>query len=65
LTATDPGLLAALEALVDPVTRGDPMSALRWTWKSTRTLAGELTARGHRVSSSTVGQLLHAAGYSL
>jgi len=65
LTATDPGLLAALEALVDPVTRGDPMSALRWTSKSTRTLAGELTAQGHRVSSSTVGQLLHAAGYSL
>ncbi len=65
LTATDPGLLAALEALVDPVTRGDPMSALRWTSKSTRTLAGELTAQGHRVSSSTVGQLLRKAGYSL
>jgi len=65
LTATDPGLLAALEALVDPATRGDPMSALRWTSKSTRTLAGELTAQGHRVSSSTVGQLLRTAGYSL
>jgi hypothetical protein len=65
LTATDPGLLAALEALVDPATRGDPMSALRWTSKSTRTLAGELTAHGHRVSSSTVGQLLRTAGYSL
>jgi len=65
LTATDPGLLAALEALVDPVTRGDPMSALRWTSKSTRTLAVELTGRGHRVSSSTVGQLLRTAGYSL
>src|SRR5450759_3871281 len=47
LTATDPGLLAALEAMVDPDTRGDPMSALRWTSKSTRTLAAELTARGH------------------
>jgi len=58
LTATDPGLMAALEALVDPVTRGDPMSALRWTSKSTRTLANELTGQGHRVSSSTVGQLL-------
>ena len=65
LTATDPGLLAALEALVDPATRGDPMSALRWTSKSTRTLAVELTAQGHRVSSSTVGQLLRRAGYSL
>jgi transposase len=65
LTATDPGLMQALEALVDPVTRGDPMSALRWTSKSTRTLANELTGQGHRVSSSTVGQLLHQAGYSL
>ncbi len=65
LTATDPGLLAALDTLVDPATRGDPMSALRWTSKSTRTLAGELTAQGHRVSSSTVGQLLRTAGYSL
>jgi transposase len=65
LTATDPGLLEALESLVDPVTRGDPMSALRWTSKSTRTLADELTAQGHPVSSSTVGQLLHKAGYSL
>jgi hypothetical protein len=65
LTATDPGLLEALESLVDPATRGDPRSALRWTSKSTRTLAGELTAQGHRVSSSTVGQLLRTAGYSL
>jgi len=65
VTATDPGLMQALEALVDPVTRGDPMSALRWTSKSTRTLANELTGQGHRVSSSTVGQLLHQAGYSL
>lgn len=65
LTATDPGLMRALEALVAPVTRGDPMSALRWTSKSTRTLAEELTAQGHRVSASTVGQLLHQAGYSL
>ena len=65
LTATDSGILAALEALVDPATRGDPMSALRWTSKSTRTLAAELTAQGHRVSASTVGQLLRAADYSL
>ena len=65
VTATDPGLVVALEALVDPATRGDPMSALRWTSKSTRTLAAELTAQGHRVSSTTVGQLLRRAGYSL
>jgi len=65
LTSTDPQLAAALEALVDPQTRGDPMSALRWTSKSTRTLAAELTEQGHRVSSWTVGKLLHAAGYSL
>jgi hypothetical protein len=65
LTATDPGLLAGLEAMVDPDTRGDPMSALRWTSKSTRTLAAELTAQGHPVSSWTVGQLLRSAGYSL
>ena len=65
VTATDPGLVVALEALVDPATRGDPMSALRWTSKSTRTLAAELTAQGHRVSSTTVGQLLRRAGHSL
>ena len=65
VTATDPGLVVALEALVDPATRGDPMSALRWTSKSTRTLAAELSAQGHQVSSTTVGQLLRRAGYSL
>lgn len=65
LTETDPGILAALDALVDPVTRGDPMSPLRWTTKSTRNLAEALTAAGHRVSHVVVGELLHAAGYSL
>ena len=55
----------ALDALVDPVTRGDPESALRWTTKSTAKLAGELVATGHRVSPSTVGKLLKANGYSL
>ena len=64
-TATDPDLLPALERLVDPVTRGDPMSPLRWTCKSTTQLARELTDRGHPVSPSTVGRLLKAAGYSL
>ena len=61
----DPGLAAALDALVDPATRGDPMSALRWTAKSTRTLAEALTAAGHPVSDQTVSVLLRAAGYSL
>lgn len=61
----DPGLLAALEALVDPVTRGDPESPLRWTAKSTRTLAAALTAVGHPVSERTTAGLLHQLGYSL
>jgi hypothetical protein len=64
-TAEDPDLLPALERLVDPVTRGDPDSPLRWTCKSTRTLARELTGQGHPVSDSTVRRLLHAADYSL
>jgi hypothetical protein len=63
--AEDPNLLPALERLVDPVTRGDPDSPLRWTCKSTRTLARELTSQGHPVSDSTVRRLLHAADYSL
>jgi hypothetical protein len=65
LTETDPGLLEALEALVEPASRGDPMSALRWTCKSTTQLAGELTRQGHPVSPWTVGSLLKADGYSL
>jgi hypothetical protein len=65
VTATDPQLLAALEALVDPATRGDPMSPLRWTSKSTRTLAKELAGQGHAVAERTVAKLLHGAGYSL
>lgn len=62
---TDPDLMAALDALVDPVTRGDPESALRWTTKSTPKLATELTAQGHKVSATTVRKLLKASGYSL
>src|SRR5262245_21726017 len=65
LSLTDPELPAALDALVDPVTRGDPESPLRWTCKSTRRLAEELTGRGHPVSPSTVARLLTKAGYSL
>ena len=65
LTETDPELLRALEALIEPVTRGDPESALRWTCKSTRRLANELTRQQHTVSPRTVASLLYEAGYSL
>jgi len=64
-TVADPGLAAALERLVDPVTRGDPESGLRWTCKSTTHLAGELQRHKHLASPRTVGRLLKAAGYSL
>ncbi len=64
-TVANPHLGTALERLVDPVTRGDPQSSLRWTCKSTSQLADELTQQGHRVSPRTVGRLLKAAGYSL
>ena len=65
LEEKDPQLKAALEALVAPSTRGDPEGPLRWTLKSTRVLAAELTRQGHRIGSDTVGQLLRQAGYSL
>jgi len=65
LTAHDPGLSPALDALVEPLTRGDPQSPLRWTCKSARTLAAELAARHHPVSHTKVAQLLREAGYSL
>ena len=61
----DPGLWEALDALVDPVTRGDPESPLRWTTKSTAKLAGELATAGHQVAASTVAKLLKDNGYSL
>ena len=61
----DPGLRPALMALVEPDERGDPMSPLRWTTKSTRNLADELTRQGHKVSADTVGDLLRAEGFSL
>ena len=63
--AGDPGLVAALDKLVDPVTRGDPMSPLRWTSKSLRTLAKALQEQGHQVSEQIVRRLLREAGYSL
>ena len=65
LVATDETLLTHLEELVEPVTRGDPMSPLRWTCKSTRNLSDELKRMGHSISHMTVGQLLRDAGYSL
>lgn len=61
----DPGVVAALDALVDPETRGDPMSPLRWTCKSTRHLAQALGEAGHPVSHSVVADMLRALGYSL
>jgi len=64
-TETDPELADALDALVDPDSRGDPESPLRWTCKSTGQLALALTRAGHPVSSVTVGVLLREAGYSL
>lgn len=65
LTEHDPQLLAALEALVEPTVRGEPDSALRWTIRSTRVLAGRLTQKGHTVSHATVATLLAEAGFSL
>ena len=61
----DPELEAALDALVDPDSRGDPMSPLRWTCKSTGQLALALTRGGHPVSADTVGTMLKEAGYRL
>ncbi len=60
-----PGILEALDALVEPDSRGDPMSPLRWTCKSTRALASELNSQGFVVSSVKVGGLLKAQGFSL
>jgi transposase len=61
----DPSLLEDLDRLVDPVTRGDPESPLRWTCKSVRRLAEELRQEGHGVSYQTVAELLHDLDYSL
>jgi len=65
LEVTDPTLLPALDELVAPGTRGDPMSPLRWTLKSTSQLAEALTSQGHPVSARTVAALLKASDYSL
>ena len=65
LVDTDLGLWAALDGLIEPLTRGDPESPLRWTCKSTRRLADELTRLHHPVSARTVASILHELGYSL
>jgi hypothetical protein len=65
LEQLNPEMTTTLESLVDPVTRGDPMSPLRWTSKSTRKLAEELRRLGHPVSPQKVGQMLNGLGYSL
>jgi hypothetical protein len=65
LRVNDPTLVRDLEALIEPTTRGDPQSPLRWTCKSTRNLAEALSRHGHRVSYQTVAVLLHDLGYSL
>ena len=65
LAESNPELLSALEALVEPTTRGDPESPLRWTCKSTARLAAELTRQNLPISDRTVASLLTQAGYSL
>jgi hypothetical protein len=65
LVDQDQGLREALERLVEPTSRGDPMSALRWTCKSLKHLAGELSRQGHAISHVSVGVLLKEMGYSL
>ena len=64
-TEVDPDLLVVLDSLVEPESRGDPMSPLRWTAKSTRTLAAELKRLGHQASADLVHRLLRYMGYSL
>src|SRR5487761_301752 len=65
LTESDPGLVAALEALVDPDTRGDPESPLRWCSKSLQKIAGALVDGGHQISDRSAGKLLRGLGFRL
>lgn len=65
LKEKDPGLVGALEALIEPFTQGDPMRPLRWTCKSVRRLAEELKNQGHTISAAKVAELLAELGYSL
>lgn len=62
---TDPGVLPSLDSLVEPESRGDPMSPLRWTTKSLRNLSEEMERLGHKISTATVADLLRYMGYSL
>ena len=64
-TELNPDLLVVLDSLVEPESRGDPMSPLRWTAKSTRNLSAELKRLGHEAGESLVGRMLHYLGYSL
>ena len=61
----DPKIIEAMERLIDPGTRGDPESPLKWVIKSTRTIAAELTKKKHPISHTKVAQLLHDLDYSL
>lgn len=65
ITVSNTEIIKALELLVEPVTRGDPESSLRWTIKSVRTLSEELNKQGHKIGKSAVGNLLAELGYSL
>ncbi len=65
LSEKQPGLVEALDELVHPETRGNPMSLLRWTSKSTANLAKDLVRRGFEISDDTVGRILKGLGYSL
>ena len=65
LADRDPGLVKALEHLLDPFTRGDPQGPLRWTCNSAARLAEQLGAAGHRVSERSMNRLLHELGYGL
>jgi transposase len=65
ITTHNPVIMKELELLVDPLTRGDPESPLRWTCKSTRQLASTLSERGHRIGRQKVSELLAELGYSL
>jgi hypothetical protein len=65
LVVKDPTLLPDLERMIEPITRGDPESPLRWTCKSTRNLADALREKGHSISHDTVARLLHDQDYSL
>src|SRR2546426_8952083 len=62
---SSPSVMKLITAILEETTAGDPMSLLRWTSKSTRTIAEEVARRGHRIDASTVGRCLHDLGYSL